>query len=130
VSCASLFPSGGFSPPGACDAPLNAIPLSDPQSKCYDLVDQICARIFQCNGVNSPTQTDVTNCENSLVSDPQTTLPCPIATGVGAGYASCLASVPTLACPSSADGGAAAADGGMASMMSSCTSAPITFLTL
>jgi hypothetical protein len=118
VSCSSLFPGGGLALPAACNDPLNAIPLSDAQNKCYTLVDELCARILQCAG-QPATVANVQTCEDSLTSDVQTGLPCPLAVSSGVGYATCLAGLPTLACPSSgADGGAdaavvPAADGGM-----------------
>lgn len=110
LSCASLF-NGGVSLPGACDDPIGNIPLSDAQKKCYGLVDAICGRDFQCQGV-TPNASDLQNCEASAPID------CLLATGVGASYAACLAGVPTWACDtSSADGGTVGGDGGMTSMM-------------
>ncbi len=115
ASCDDLLPEGGLTVPTACLPPITAVPLSDAQQRCYDLVDAVCAQSLECAGW-PPTSGDVQNCEDDVTTDLQDGLPCLLASAVGAGYAQCVASIPSLACPDGGapgDGGLEAGSGGM-----------------
>jgi hypothetical protein len=102
--CDALFPDGGLTLPGSCLPPITATPLSDAQTKCYALVDALCAQSLACAG-EPPASLDMQNCEDDVTTDLQDGIPCLLASTVGGGYADCLAAIPSLAC---ADGGSIA----------------------
>jgi hypothetical protein len=110
LSCDALYPDGGLTAPQTCLPPITSTPISDAQTKCYSLVDALCSQSIQCLG-KVATSGNVQNCEDDVTTDLQSGLPCLLATAVGPGYASCLAAIPTLACPSAGGGDAGAAMG-------------------
>jgi hypothetical protein len=97
LGCGVLFPDGGLTLPASCLPPITATPLSDAQTKCYALVDALCAQSLACSG-SFPTSLDVQNCEDDVTTDLQDGIPCLLASTVGSGYADCLAAIPSLAC--------------------------------
>ncbi len=106
ASCSGLFPDGALVLPSACLPPIQAIPLSDAQSKCYELVDQFCTRSLECSG-KTATSIDVQNCEDDVTTNLQDGIPCLLAAAVGAGYAQCAAAIPTASCINAGAGGGA-----------------------
>jgi hypothetical protein len=106
LSCASLFPTTGLSLPASCDAPLQDTPLSDPQSKCLDLVVATCTRFFECQGNPTPTQAQLSPCLMQVVQNAD----CGFVTGLGTTYNECLAGLKTETCPAPADAGVDAGD--------------------
>jgi hypothetical protein len=106
LSCASLFPTAGLSLPASCDAPLQATPLSDPQSKCLDLVVATCTRFFECQGVTAPTQAQLQPCLTQVVQNAD----CGFVTALGTTYNQCLMGLQTETCPAPADAGVDAGD--------------------
>jgi len=123
-TCSALFPAGALVLPDACLPPIQGIPLSDAQTKCYQLVDQLCTRSLECAG-RAATSLDVQSCEDDVTTNLKDGIPCLLAASVGAGYAQCAAAIPTVPC---VDLGAGGAGGSGAPMMQSpaCASA-ITF---
>jgi hypothetical protein len=128
LGCDALFPDGGLTLPASCLPPITATPLSDAQTRCYTLVDALCAQSLACSGY-APTSLDVQNCEDDVTTDLQDGIPCLLASTVGSGYADCLAAIPNLACADAgsiagAGADAAASDGGApVTAIPSCASA-------
>ncbi len=110
LTCGGLFPDGNLTLPSACFPPIQATPLSEAQSKCYDLVDLLCTRSLTCSGT-PVTSAGVQSCEDDVTTswDPTTGLfggiPCLLASSVGPGYAQCAAAIPTAACVNPGAGG-------------------------
>ncbi|MGA3121927.1 MAG: hypothetical protein ABSF69_14265 [Polyangiaceae bacterium] len=131
AACDALYPDGGLTPPQTCLPPITSTPLTDPQTKCYALVDALCAQTIQCMtsqcmGVVA-TSGQIQDCEDDFTTDLEGGLPCLLAASVGPGYEACLGAIPMLACPGA--GGDAAAEpeegGGAtsATTLSACASA-------
>jgi hypothetical protein len=125
--CADLFPGFGLTAPTSCLAPITAIPLSDAQTKCYALVDQLCVRALRCAG-KTPTNSAIQSCEDDVTTNLPNGIPCLLASAVGPEYAQCIAAIPALACGSGGagggGGGAAGAGGGLpATTIPSCAKA-------
>jgi hypothetical protein len=110
LTCGGLFPDGSLTLPSACFPPIQATPLSEAQSKCYDLVDLLCTRSLTCSGT-PVTSAGVQSCEDDVTTswDPTTGLfagiPCLLASSVGPGYAQCAAAIPNAACVNPGAGG-------------------------
>jgi hypothetical protein len=103
-TCDALFPAGDLTLPDSCLPPITSTPLSDAQTKCYALVDALCAHSIQCLG-RIITGSYLQDCEDDVTTNLQLGLPCLLAQSVGAGYAQCVASIPSLACSNAAAGG-------------------------
>ena len=110
VSCASLFTANGLALPGACDAPLNMIPLSAAQQKCADLAQADCTRFFQCSN-ETPTADVLQTCQ----IDDYGNAGCGFATDVGPSYQQCLTELAAVPCLP--DGGGPDPDAGVPSCM-------------
>jgi hypothetical protein len=110
MTCGGIFPDGNLTLPGACLPPVQATPLSDAQSKCYDLVDLLCARTITCSGA-PVTSIDVQSCEDDVTTTWDATtglftgIPCLLASAAGPGYAQCAAAIQTAACVNPGAGG-------------------------
>jgi hypothetical protein len=113
-SCASLFTANGLTLPGACDGPVNTIPLSTAQQKCADLAQADCTRFFQCSNA-TPSSTDLLSCEQ----DDYNGSGCGYATDVGTTYQQCLMDLGTVPCLP--DGGGPDPDAGVPSCMNALT---------
>ena len=85
-SCASLFTANGLTLPGACDDPVNTIPLSAAQQKCADLAQADCTRFFQCSN-ETPTSDVLLACEQDVTT---TCRAAATTTDVGPTYQQCL----------------------------------------
>jgi hypothetical protein len=105
ISCSALFPDGGLVLPDACLPPIQGIPLSEAQTRCYQLVDQLCAHSLECLG-RTATSLDVQSCEDDVTTNLQDGIPCLLAASVGASFAQCAASIPTSPCVGTGAGGA------------------------
>lgn len=109
--CDALYPDGGLTPPQTCLPPITSTPLSDPQTKCYALVDALCAQTIQCGGLVA-TRGRIQDCEDDFTTDLEGGLPCLLAASVGPGYEACLGAIPMLPCPGVGDAGAEPDEGG------------------
>ncbi len=109
--CDALYPNGGLTPPPTCLAPITSTPLSDPQTKCYALVDALCSQTIQCLGLVA-TCGQIQDCEDDFTTDLEGGLPCLLASSVGPGYDACLGAIPMLACPDAGGDAAAAPEEG------------------
>ncbi|MES1205103.1 MAG: hypothetical protein ABUS79_04125 [Pseudomonadota bacterium] len=114
--CESLLPDGRLLAPASCLPPITSTPLAEAQTRCYELVDQLCARTITCAG-RSPSATEIQDCEDDVTTNLTDGMPCLLAARVGAGYASCLAAIPAAACD------AAGASGVTGWSIPSCASA-------
>ncbi len=123
--CDALYPDGGLTPPETCLPPITSAPLSDPQTKCYALVDALCAQTIQCLGLVA-TCDQIQQCEDDFTTNLEGGLPCLLAASVGPGYEACLGAIPMLACPGAGDAAAEPEEGGSvtsATTLSACASA-------
>jgi hypothetical protein len=113
-TCASLYPGGGLTVPATCETAVHAVPLSDSQSACYDLVDRLCERGLQCAGGMVDDAAAIQDCEDSVTTDLASGIPCLLATATGSDYAACLQAISTLPCPANASGQGGQGAGGAA----------------
>jgi len=123
LGCDNLYPDAGLTLPLTCVPAITPIPLSDAQTKCYALVDALCAQSIQCLGI-APTSDVVQNCEDDVTTDLQNGLPCLLAGAVGAGYAQCVAAIPSLSCGDAGTSGDAGTEAGGAGSAMSITTIP------
>jgi hypothetical protein len=121
VSCATLFPTDSTGAqstalPGACNAPLNAVPASAAQQQCGDLAQTYCMAGLACL-----QDTDATDLQNCVQDTAVNALSCGFATGESATFDTCTTDLQKAPCSlftGDTDGGAG--DGGTGSPPS-CT---------
>jgi hypothetical protein len=113
-TCASLYPGGGLTVPATCETAVHAVPLSDPQSACYALVDRLCERGLVCAGGTVDDAAAIQDCEDMVTTDLSSGIPCLLATATGPDYAACLQAISNLPCPAAASGQGGQGAGGAA----------------
>ncbi len=113
-TCTSLYPGGGLTVPATCETAVHAVPLSDPQSACYDLVDRLCERGLVCAGGMVDDAAAIQDCEDLVTTDLASGIPCLLATATGPDYVACLQAIATLPCPATASGQGGQGAGGAA----------------